>query len=51
MKKLKLDLETLDVASFETEDVQESRGTVDAHSPSGPLVTWAAAKLVNWLLE
>lgn len=32
MKKLKLDLDAIRVASFPTETVQEGRGTVNGHS-------------------
>lgn len=36
MKKLKLDLEALQVETFEAERAPEPRGTVQAHFTSGP---------------
>lgn len=37
MDKLKLDLDTLDVQSFETAETEGERGTVAAHAAKTPL--------------
>ncbi len=36
MRKLKLELDTLAVESFEAESACEARGTVAAHNPTNP---------------
>ncbi len=45
MKKIRLEVERLEVASFETQETEPARGTVRAHATNGQ---WTCAYHCTW---
>jgi hypothetical protein len=49
MKKLSLNVEKLEVGSFDTSKLAEERGTVAAHAPSFPDPVYTCAYHCTWI--
>jgi hypothetical protein len=49
MRKLKIDVDTLKVESFEIPAQAEPKGTVIAHAPSYPDPVWTCAYHCTWM--
>ncbi|HEU0301750.1 MAG TPA: hypothetical protein VFR37_20015 [Longimicrobium sp.] len=49
MKKLSLNVEKLEVESFDTSKLAEERGTVAAHAPSFPDPVYTCAYHCTWI--